>query len=183
MLGTGSFMASAARSPNPMRRPLSLVDDLMIDGFHLAGRHAPAFRGGGLQHHARGRANLAHRHQIMPGAARSISVLVAISDFVAMRLLDANARPIGFHLFGDDQWQAGANASAHLGTMRDDGDNSVGCDCHEHTRVDDGTVRHLARTGLVGCESMAAHDRSGEHETSRDLRGPSARCGAKRSQP
>src|SRR6516162_5045007 len=104
----------------------------------------------------------------MPGAARSISVLVAISDLVTIGLLDANARPIGFHLLGDDQWQAGADASAHLGTMRDDGDGSLGCNCHEHSWVDDGTVRHLARTGLIGGESGAAHDRSGKHETSRD---------------
>src|SRR6516162_3635538 len=102
----------------------------------------------------------------MPGAARSISVLVAISDLVTIGLLDANARPIGFHLLGGDQWQAGADASAHLGTMRDDGDGSVWCNCHEHTWVDDGTVRHRARTGLIGGEGRAAHDRSGKHETS-----------------
>jgi hypothetical protein len=47
-------------------------------------------------------------------AARSVVVLVAEFDLVTMRLLDANAGPVGLHLFGDDHRQAGADAGSHL---------------------------------------------------------------------
>ncbi|MCP1845158.1 hypothetical protein J2R78_008125 [Bradyrhizobium sp. USDA 4538] len=70
-----------------------------------------------------------------------------------MRLLDADARPVGSHFFGYDQRQAGSDARSHLGAMRDDRDDSIWCDRHENLRVDHGTVRHLARAGLVRRES------------------------------
>ena len=68
-----------------------IVDHLVIDGFHLGGRHAPAFRRGGFQHKTRRSADLAHGYQIVPRAARSVSILVAVSDLVAVSLLDADA--------------------------------------------------------------------------------------------
>ena len=127
----------------------------MVHGFDFARRHPPMLGGCGLQHRARRRADLAHRHQIVPCAARSVGILVAVSDFVAMGLLDADARPVGFHLFGYDQWQAGSDACSHLGAVCDDRNYAIRRDRHENTRVDDRAVRHLARAGLVRGESGA----------------------------
>ena len=132
-----------------------IVDHFVIGGLHFAGRYAPAFRRRGFKHRASRGADLAHRHQIVPCAARSVGILVAVSDFVAMGLLDADARPVGFHLFGYDQWQAGSDACSHLGTVCDDRNYAIRCDRHENTRVDDGAVRHLARARLVRGESGA----------------------------
>ena len=75
-----------------------------------------------------------------------------------MRLLDANARPVGIHFFGNDQRQAGADAGSHLGAVCDDRDNTVRCDRDEHARIHDGTVRHLVGTGLVRGKCRARHD-------------------------
>ena len=85
----------------------------------------------------------------MPRAARAVGILVAELDLVAMRLLDADALPVGLQFFGDDQGQAGAHAGSHLGAVRDDRDNAVRCDRDEHARVHHGAVRHLVRAGLV----------------------------------
>ena len=135
----------------------------MIDRLHLGRRHAPALRGGGFEHGAGRSADLAHRHQIVPRAARSVGILVAELGLVAMRLLDPNARPVGFHLFGDDHRQAGADTGSHLGAVRDDRNRSVGCDGNENARVDHGTVRHLVRAGLVG--GKAGRDITGAAST------------------
>ncbi|KNX69168.1 hypothetical protein KO15_14605, partial [Listeria monocytogenes] len=106
--------------------------------------------GGSFQHCARGGADLAHRDQIVPRRARAVGVLVAELDLVAMRLLDMDARPVGLHLLGYDQGQAGADAGAHLGAVRQDGDGAVGGDRDEHARIDHDAVRHLAGSGLIG---------------------------------
>src|SRR6202012_4241384 len=79
------------------------VDHLVIGGLHFAHWHAPALGGGVFQHGARRSANLAHRHHIVTRATRSVGVLVAVFDLVAMRLLYLHALPVRHHLFGDDQ--------------------------------------------------------------------------------
>ncbi len=81
-----------------------------------------------------------------------------------MRLLDADARPVGFHFLRHDQRQAGAHACSHLGAVRDDRYDAVGSDRDEDARIDHDAVRHLARAGLVG-EGRARHDRRGQHES------------------
>lgn len=140
------------------------VDDLVIDRLHFGRRHAPALRRGSFEHRAGRSADLAHRHQIVTRAARSVGVLVAEFGFVAVRLLDANPRPVGLHLLGDDHRQAGADAGPHLGAVRDDGDDAVGRDRDEHARVHHGAMRHLVRAGLVGGKSGARHHGSGQNE-------------------
>src|SRR5665647_293623 len=55
----------------------------MVHRLDLGGRHAPSFGGCGFQHGARRGADLAHRHQIVPCAARSVGILIAVSDLVA----------------------------------------------------------------------------------------------------
>ncbi len=103
----------------------------------------------------------------MPRAARSVGVLVAEFDFVAMRLLDSDARPVGFHFFRDDQGQAGADAGSHLGAVRHDRHDAIGRDRDEDARIDHGAVRHLARARLVS-ERGARHHGRGEHKAARD---------------
>src|SRR5262249_36815636 len=105
--------------------------------------------------------------QIVPGAAGAVGVLVAELDLVAMSLLDLDLRPVGFHLLGDDQRQAGAHASAHLRAVRDDGDDAVGRDRDAHARADHATVRHLPGASLIG-EGLARHHGCGEHEAAGD---------------
>ncbi len=102
----------------------------------------------------------------MPRAARSVGVLVAELDLVAMGLLDAHARPVGLHFLGHDHRQAGADAGAHLGAVRDDGDDAVGRDRDEHARIHHGAVRHLVGAGLVRGAGLGATSR-GRRERSR----------------
>ena len=142
------------------------VNHLVIDGLDLGHRHVPALGGGAFEHDPRRCADLAHRHQIMPGAARTIGILVAVFDFIAMRLLHLHTRPVGLHLLGNDQGQAGANARSHLGTMGHDRHGSVGCDGNEDARVDHGAVRHLVGAGLIGRKRLARHHGRGQHKTS-----------------
>ena len=127
----------------------------MIDRLHLGNRHAPSLGGGGFQHGARRCADLTHRYQVVSRAARTVGVLVAEFDFVAMGLLDMNPRPVGFHFVGDDHRKAGADAGAHFRTMGHDGHSAVGCDGHEHARIHHRPVRHLVRSGDIGRHRLA----------------------------
>ena len=147
-----------------MRRLGRAMDDLVVDRLDFGGRHAPAFRRGGFEHAAGRGADLAHRHQIMPRAARSIGILVAEFDLVAMRLLDADARPVGFHFLGNDHRQAGANAGSHFGAVCDDGDDAVRRDRDEHARIHHDAVGHLVGAGLVRRHGRTRHHGRGEHE-------------------
>ena len=79
-----------------------LVDDFVVAASHLGRIDAPALGGGPLQHHARGGAAFAHRLHEVPRAARAVGVLVAVFLLVAGRLDDADARPVGLELVGDD---------------------------------------------------------------------------------
>ncbi len=130
------------------------MNHLVVYRLDLGHRHAKAFGGRGLEHDARRRADLAHRHQIVPCAARSIGILIAELDLVAMRLRDLDARPVGFHFLGDDQRQTGAHTRSHFGTVRKDRHRSIGCDGNEDARVDHRAVRHLSGAGLVSGKSL-----------------------------
>ncbi len=63
------------------------MNHLVVDRLDLGCRHAPAFGGGGFEHGTGRRADLPHRDQIVPRAARSVGILVAVFDLVARRLL------------------------------------------------------------------------------------------------
>lgn len=90
----------------------------------------------------------------MPRAARAVGVLIAEGLLVAVGLLDLHARPVRLHFFSDDQRQAGADAGAHLGAVRDDGDDAVRRDGDEHARIHHDAMRHLACAGLVCGERL-----------------------------
>ncbi len=108
----------------------------------------------------------------MPGAARSVGILIAEFDFVAVRLLHFHARPIGFHFLGHDQRQAGPHPRSHFGAVRHDRHRAVGCDGNEHAGIDHGAVRHLAGAGLIFRECLARHHRRGQHQSARDAETP-----------
>ena len=69
-------------------------------------RHAPARRGCGLEHAARGGTAAAHRHEEVARRARAVGVLVAVARLVARRLHDAHARPVALELLGDELREA-----------------------------------------------------------------------------
>ena len=138
---------------------------LVIDGLDLGHRNVPARSGGGFEHDPRRCSDLAHRDQIVPGAARAVGVLVAVFDLIAMGLLHLDPRPVGLHLLSHNQGQAGADTRAHLGTVRHDGHGSIGSNRDEDPRVDYGAVRHVAGAGLVG-ERLAGHHGRGQYKTS-----------------
>ena len=161
----GRIGSQLAKAETPAARG---VDHLVVDRLDLGDRHAPSLGGGGFQHGARRGADLAHRHQIVPRAARSVGILIAVFDLVAVRLLHLHARPVGLHLLGDDQRQAGADAGAHFGTMRHDRNGPVGRDGDEDARVDHGAVRHRAGAGLIGRKRLTRHHGRGEHQPAGD---------------
>ncbi len=131
------------------------MNHLVVYRLDLGHRHAPAFGGSGLEHRARRRADLAHRNQIVPRAARSIGILIAEFDLVSGRLRDLYARPIGFHFLGDNQRQAGPDTGSHFGPVRNDGHRPIGGDGNEDARVDHRAMRHLSGAGLIGRKSPA----------------------------
>ena len=130
------------------------MNHLMIYRLDLRHRHAKPLGGRGLEHGARRGADLAHRHQIVPRAARSVGILVAEFDLVAGRLRDLYASPVGFHFLGDNQRQAGPDARSHFRTVCEDRDRSIGGDGNEDARVDHRAVRHLSGAGLIGGKSL-----------------------------
>ena len=124
------------------------VHDLAILRLHFADGHLPACGGSCFEHLARGRAATAHGHEEMARATRAVGVLVAVTRFVARRLHNAHARPVGFELVGDDHRHAGAHTLAHLRTMADDADDAVLADGDKHQRAVDPAMRHAIRAVL-----------------------------------
>ena len=155
------------------------MNHLMVDRLDLGHRHAKAFGGSGLQHRARRRADLAHRHQVVPRAARSVGILIAVFGLVAVRLRDLYTRPIGFHFLGDDQRQAGPDTGSHFRTVRNDGHRSIGCDGNEDARIDHRAMRHLSGAGLVGGKRLARRHGRGQHQPAGDAEALENRCGGK----
>src|ERR1700722_5014903 len=79
---------------------------------------------------------------------RAIGVLVAVFGLVPGRLGDFHFCPIRSHFVGDDQRHAGADPLPHLGTMADNGDNSVWRDRNESEGTVERAVRHAAGAPL-----------------------------------
>ena len=144
------------------------MNHLVVHRLDLGRRNAPPFGGRGFEHGARRRADLAHRDQIVPRAARSVGILIAIFDLVAVRLRHLHARPVGLHFLGHDQRQAGPYAGSHFGTVRHDRHGAVRGDSHEDARIDHGAVRHFAGAGLIRRERLTRHDRCSQHQSACD---------------
>ena len=109
------------------------VRDHAVRGGALGRRHLP-FVGGRLdQHHARGRAALAHIFLRIADAAAAAGDEIA-PDAVAREVLARRRKfgrdfgPVAFELFGDELGEAGQRALAHLGAGDADDDGVVGLD-------------------------------------------------------
>ncbi len=132
----------------PEASPRRPVDHLAVLRLHLADRHLPLRRRGRLEHLPRGRAAAAHRHEEVARAARAVGVLVAVFHFVAVRLRDADAAPVGLELVGDDHRHSRADTLPHLRAVADDGDDAVLGDRDEHEGIVHPPVRHPVRAVL-----------------------------------
>ena len=137
----------------------------MVLRLNLGDTDAPALCGGGFQHLPHGGATFAHRLDAVTQAARAVGVLIAVFLFVARRLHDAHARPIGLQLVGNDHRQAGARAGAHLRADSDDGHGPVGRDRNKDVGIRPEAVRHLVRAGGVSQRGARRQEFSGDHET------------------
>ncbi len=138
-----------------------LVDDLVVLRLDLGDIDAPAFGCGGFEHLPCRGAALPHRLDEMAQAARAVGVLVAVFLLVARRLPDAHPRPVGLQLVGDGHRQAGARPGAHLGAMRDDGDDAVGRDRDKDMGIAHHPARHLVGAGRKGGECRAGRQEFG----------------------
>src|SRR5712671_6128685 len=144
------------------------MNHLMVDRLDLGCRDAPTFRSCAFKHGARRRADLAHRDQIVPCAARSVGILIAEFDLVSVRLRHLYPRPLGLHFLGDDQRQAGPDTGSHFGAMRHDRNRSIGGEGNEDARVDHRAVRHLSGTRFISRKRLTRHHRRGQHQAARD---------------
>src|SRR2546426_8753713 len=99
----------------------------------------------------------------MTKASRAVRVLSAVGGFVADRLHDTHPSPIGLELVRDSHRERRADALAHLGPVRDDGDESLLVDGHERRGIE---TRHIHRRcrGRAACES-ARQKTQPDHET------------------
>ena len=132
---------------------------------HLGDRNAPALRRSLFQHQPRGRAAQTHRLDEVADAARAVGVLVAVFHLVAFRLPDADFRPVGIELVGNDHRQGRARRTrAHFGTRRDDVDDPARLDLHEHFRIAHGLVRHRLGAGRIERRGGERGILRGEHE-------------------
>ena len=142
----------------------------MVLRFYVGDIHAPTFRGGRLEHHARRGAHLAHRHEEMPGRTGAIGVLVTVFGLVPGRLCNFYPGPIGLHFVGHDQRHAGSYALPHLRAMADDGDGSVRRNGNESQGIVHRAVRHAVGAPLgsiVGQRRTRRHYVHREHKTRR----------------
>ena len=111
-----------------------IVHRVVVDDQAL-GRNAPASRGRGAQHAARGRAGEAHHVVEVLDAVRAVGVLVAVAR-VGVALDDRDPREVGAELVGQHERQRRADALSHLGARADDRNDSVRADLDEVRRLE-----------------------------------------------
>jgi len=124
------------------------VDHFAVLGLYFRYRNLPLRGGSSLEHHPRGRAAAAHRHEEVTRRARTVGVLIAVACLVARRLNHSNLAPVCFELVGDDDRNAGANALPHLGAMADDADRAIVGDRDKDQRTVAPAIRHPVRAVL-----------------------------------
>jgi hypothetical protein len=140
----------------PARRRVR--DDAAVDG-DLRRRYLPALRGRRHEHGARGGAGAA---ELLPrighgvaaaGALRGSPGEVVVAGDVGRRRLDADLRPVGVELLGEQRREAGMGALAQLDVLGDEGDGVVGRDAHEGVGRE-----HPRRRGIaLGERPIQAH--------------------------
>jgi hypothetical protein len=135
-------------------------------GRALGFRDPPLLGGGLLQHQAHRGAAQAHRLDEVARRARAVGVLVAVFDFITLRLPDADLGPVSVELVGDHHRQRGAGcARAHLRARRNDRHDPIRRDRDEDVRIADRLVRHRLGAGRVERRRGERRETRGEHET------------------
>ena len=112
---------------------------------HITRRNTPLTRGGVFEQGAHCGSCFPVLGQEVADAGGAVGVLTAVLGFIAERLHNTTARPVGFHFVGDDHGHGGANALSHLGPMTDNGHRAVFVEANVRVR--------LPRLGLgcIGC--------------------------------
>lgn len=125
----------------------------MQDGVQLrpafADRHLPLISGGLLQHAPRRGPTPAHRLVPVAHAARTISVLVAETHFIARRLADLDHGPIGVQLIGHHHAQASAHTLAHFRAVAQHRHRAISGDADVHLGVIHPAIGHAVGTKLL----------------------------------
>jgi hypothetical protein len=147
-----------------------LVDHLVTARRDLRRRHVPLRRRRGDQHRARGCARSSERLVEVADRARPVGVLVPVA-LVAESLLDGHPSPVCVELVGGDQWQRGADTSAHLRSVSDDEDPAIGLDAEIDARmqrrgVGPGSPDWLLRPCGLGQDARRDHERARGEEAS-----------------
>ena len=140
------------------------VHDGVVRSLHFRDRHAPLLGGSLLEHRAGGGAGAAQGHEEVAQRARAVGILVAVARFVARRLRDADLRPVGIELVGDDHRDRGAHALSHLLPVAGHGDDAVGGDGDEDARVVAPALRHAVGAELLLLRAGPAGQPDREHE-------------------
>lgn len=96
--------------------------------------HLPLRRSCLHQHHSRRGASLSQRRPRRPHDGASARVLRPIPLLVEIRLLDADALPVGLELFRDEHRDRGSRALPHLRPRYDDKDLAARLDAQERVR-------------------------------------------------
>jgi len=136
----------------------------------LGFRHVPLRRHRGDQHRARGCARSSERLVEVADRARPVGVLVPVA-LVAESLLDGHPSPVCVELVGGDQWQRGADTSAHLRSVSDDEDPAIGLDAEIDARmqrrgIGPGSPDWLLRPCGLGQDARRDHERARGEEAS-----------------
>ena len=121
-----------AKPQSPVAR---FMNHFVIPHDTLRRGHVPLRRRRTHQHRPCGRAGAAEGFVEVAHGPRAVGVLIAVAG-VADALLDAAAAPVGVELVGGDHRQRGADAGAHLRSVRDDEDRAVGLDAEIDTRIE-----------------------------------------------
>ena len=155
--GGGQFAVTQAASRGR-------VNDGVQIGFAFRRRDSPLVGGGLREHHARGRAGLAHGLEEFADGMRAVRILRAVA-FVAEGLFEFHALPVGIQFIGQNQRHGSAAGRAHFRAMGDDVDCSVGIDSHEYVGVQRGMVdlgvpRQSLRVQRIGKILHAQHKRA-----------------------
>ena len=143
----GRFFGQRAEG---QRASAGRMHDRVVGGFDLRHGHVPAHGRRRFQHQARRGAHVAHGAERVAHAARTVRILAAVARFVGGRLLHAHLRPVGAQFICRHHGQAGADALAHFGAVRHDGDDAVGTDRQEDKGVVDHAASHIVAAVFDG---------------------------------
>jgi hypothetical protein len=155
------------------------MHDLMIVGGDVRHGDAPSRCCFFFQHTPCRHGDPAQRHEMMPHAARTVSVLVAKARLVAWSLRNLYAGDIRFQLVRNDYRPAGTDSLTHLGAMAEKRHGAVFANRKKDARVILDTAAHrlgavfcflrLGRNGKPQGEHKATRGRAEQHAPAADI--------------